>query len=350
MRMTPLWSRLGCGALALASVACSGRAVETIAAAPSDLEALPADGSTLKIGAPSLLGETLVPAGSPVTLRLVNVQGRYTAFPVSYEAELRDAIGTLIATRIFPSLLGTFTSYTFGPLLEGVEPYAWRARARYRDAAGPWSGSRSFSLERRVNITGPNQIDRAASPSLKATLTVTGVPQDCTTTGGWSTDDPTIATVSSQGVVTPRELGETMVRATCDGVAVAQHLRVVEIWEGQFLSTRCDSCIASTLRPGVVSTVRLVITEWAGQLNGQLDLQGFQSVPVKGTLASGRLDASGGLVDTHCDSSQYHLVVGLAIDNGNLSMRVQRALNTCTPTTTFDLDSKVEGQILNLHR
>jgi hypothetical protein len=107
------------------------------------------DGSTLKIAAPppvlptdnfQFLGGTL-----PVALSWTNVSGTFASFPVSYEVEVRNAAGAVVANpKGIPASSGDTTSWTVTPALAGDTVHAWRVRATFNQAFGPWSAGRQF--------------------------------------------------------------------------------------------------------------------------------------------------------------------------------------------------------------
>jgi len=108
-----------------------------------------ADGSTLKIGAPTLAGPIdgfVGAAGSqaPITFTLNNVSGKYTTISVTYEFEVKNPAGTVVAN---PKVVaGTNTTSAVVPLSSLVADtrYTWRARATSGPAFGPWSSTFTF--------------------------------------------------------------------------------------------------------------------------------------------------------------------------------------------------------------
>jgi hypothetical protein len=105
------------------------------------------DGSTLKIGAPTLVA----PAngsqiqGNP-SLQFTQVTGKYTTFPVSYEIELRDGAGNRINMPITSS-----TTVVVGGTLAFDAVHSWKVRAvqttAQSTAAGPWSSTFTFRTQ-----------------------------------------------------------------------------------------------------------------------------------------------------------------------------------------------------------
>jgi hypothetical protein len=107
------------------------------------------DGSTLKIGAPTLTSPSdnfNFPAGSGVvTLTWTNVSGTYATFPVSYEVEVKNAAGAVVANpKSLPASPGGTTSWTVNPPLVADTVHTFRVRATFNQAFGPWSAGRQF--------------------------------------------------------------------------------------------------------------------------------------------------------------------------------------------------------------
>jgi hypothetical protein len=118
-----------------------------------------ADGSTLKINAPTPIAPTngvQISRGAPFVVTFTNVQGRYATFPVTYELEIRNAAtGAVVANNKFPAQSGANTSFTVPTELTAFDTiHNWRVRATYqRDAQqglGPWSATASFKSPLRA--------------------------------------------------------------------------------------------------------------------------------------------------------------------------------------------------------
>jgi hypothetical protein len=102
---------------------------------------------TLKIAAPPLVSPIngFQPApGTPVVFTLTNVSGTYSSFPVTYEIEVRNAAGVLVANAKFPAAAGSTTSYTNTATLAPETVHTWQVRATYNGAFGPWSATGTF--------------------------------------------------------------------------------------------------------------------------------------------------------------------------------------------------------------
>jgi hypothetical protein len=133
--------------IGILSGACSQTTpVSPQAAGPTGIDAAP-DGSTLKIGAPTLLSpvnNVQVPQGEPLTLSLSNVTGKFASFPVTYEVEIRNASGVLAANVKFAASGGPTTTTTVTATLADDSPHTWRARATFGNGLGPWSSAGAF--------------------------------------------------------------------------------------------------------------------------------------------------------------------------------------------------------------
>jgi hypothetical protein len=105
------------------------------------------DGSTLKIGAPTLvapINNFVFPAGQgTVTFSWNNVSGTYASFPVTYELEIKNANGTVVATPKVAANNGV-TSTVQVTTLAADTIHTWRVRATYNGLLGPWSTSATF--------------------------------------------------------------------------------------------------------------------------------------------------------------------------------------------------------------
>ena len=143
------------------TLACSdGRSPAT----PSPSGSAPGDlgpgGSTLKIDPPALQS----PAGGSqvqgnAVLVFSNVTGKYASFPVTYDLELRNAQGALVANPRPAASAGGTTSVTITQTLDFDATYNWRVRATYNGAFGPWSETRTFRTMPAGYINGNEIFD-----------------------------------------------------------------------------------------------------------------------------------------------------------------------------------------------
>jgi hypothetical protein len=126
----------------------------TPTAAGSNADAL-ANGATLKIDAPTLVSPTngvQIQRGSPLTVTINNVQGKYATFPVTYELEIRNAAtGAVVSTNRFAASSGATTSFSVPGELAAFDTFHdWRVRATYLQGLGPWSATGRFKSPLRA--------------------------------------------------------------------------------------------------------------------------------------------------------------------------------------------------------
>src|SRR4051812_4311619 len=124
------WVLIAGTVLAATLIACSTNKTPTSPAAASVVDAnAGASGETLKVAAPTLIspiGGTQLTSSS-VVLSYGAVTGTFSSFTPSYQIELKDAAGTMIAN---PTI--TTTSYTVTATLGFDTTYNWRVRATYQ--------------------------------------------------------------------------------------------------------------------------------------------------------------------------------------------------------------------------
>ncbi len=139
------WLVLAGGVLAATAIACGTTPSPTApaAAAPTSAEA-GASGETLKVGAPTVQSpaNSVQLTSSTAVLTFTAITGTYATFVPSYQIELKNAAGTLVAN---PTL--TTTSYTVTATLAVDAIYTWRVRATYQGAFGPWSSTATFRTQ-----------------------------------------------------------------------------------------------------------------------------------------------------------------------------------------------------------
>ena len=129
-------------------------------AAPSNPNSPPADGSTLKIAAPPLMSPANGSTLNDVTAVLVvqNVQGN-VSFPVTYEFEVKNPAGAVVANPKVAASAGSTTSVTVASQLQGEVTYSWRARATYNGGLGPWATAITFRTKLASFIQGQRVVD-----------------------------------------------------------------------------------------------------------------------------------------------------------------------------------------------
>ncbi|MFN7977554.1 MAG: hypothetical protein U0P30_05415 [Vicinamibacterales bacterium] len=117
-----------------------------------------ADGSTLKVTAPSILG----PRGGAVvdtprpTLVFALATGKFTSVALQYRIEAFDANNTLLDSRVVGSGTDGQGSWTPEADLPWDTVYAWRVRAELDGRTGPWSSLERFQTPPKpVPTVGP---------------------------------------------------------------------------------------------------------------------------------------------------------------------------------------------------
>jgi hypothetical protein len=150
------------------TIACSNPATPTTAntSGAGVGSAAAADGSTLKIGAPTIAAPAdgfQSPLGSneQITLVIQNVAGTYTSFTPTYEFEVKNPAGTVVADpKAVASGTGGTSQFTIptGTLAPDTL-YSWRARATLGTAFGPWSTTRTVKGAIPAGIFGQTVLD-----------------------------------------------------------------------------------------------------------------------------------------------------------------------------------------------
>lgn len=155
-----LYAATGLAAILGLSIACGRTASSPVtpsssAAASTDAGSA-ADGSTLKVSAPTLsapINDVVVDDLTP-TLVATPATGKYAQGSLSYDFELYDGNNTKIQTLVVSG-----TSWKIGAV-EYDKPYKWRVRATSDNAYGPWSAFGSFKTpEGRGYIRGNELYD-----------------------------------------------------------------------------------------------------------------------------------------------------------------------------------------------
>lgn len=120
-----------------------------------------ADGSTLKVSAPTLvspINDTRLTTRQP-SMVANNVSGKFANRTYTYEFQLLSDSGAVIRSVTLPAG-SSQTTWNFPEELERDTPYRFRVRARLADAFGPWSvAGRFFTLkENRTPDPSPDSI------------------------------------------------------------------------------------------------------------------------------------------------------------------------------------------------
>lgn len=134
------------GVLALA-VACAQNPESPVSpSAAAGAAAANADGSTLKVSAPT----PSAPAnGAQLDTRkptfvFDNAAGKFTPIALSYRVQLFDASGSVVSETVVAQGSGSNTSLASTTDLNSGVDYAWRVRAEYQNQVGPWSNAWTF--------------------------------------------------------------------------------------------------------------------------------------------------------------------------------------------------------------
>ncbi len=138
-----------CAAAIGVTVACGGSngTPASPSAAVAGTTAAAADGSTLKIAAPTLvspINSFQFQPNTSIVLTLSNVSGTFASFPVTYEVEIRDASNAVVANPKFAAGAGATSTITVTSTLAANVAMTWRARATFQTGVGPWSSFAAF--------------------------------------------------------------------------------------------------------------------------------------------------------------------------------------------------------------
>lgn len=151
------WALLAGVAVLGTTIACGATTTPTSPASTSIGSAdAGASGETLKIGAPtptSPIGSIQLQT-STVVLTFSAATGTYASFTPSYELELRNATGTVVANPTITTL-----SYTVTASLTLDSIHTWRVRAVYQGKIGPWSTTATFKTQVTAFISGNTLYD-----------------------------------------------------------------------------------------------------------------------------------------------------------------------------------------------
>jgi hypothetical protein len=170
--MTRTYNALSClgAACAMAvTIACgagSPAGPAAPAAAPGTQDAN-ADGSTLKVSAPTLstpIGDTRTDTRTPALVANVTT-GLYANRAFSYEFELmNDASNRIGGTTI--TATGSTVTWNYPTELERDTPYRWRVRATLDGRVGPWSSPGRFVTIRENRTPNPPPGQRLPLPNM----------------------------------------------------------------------------------------------------------------------------------------------------------------------------------------
>jgi hypothetical protein len=169
MFTSPRFSAVCLIALAVACSKSPSAPSESDAGVPSSSEAA-ADGSTLKVHAPSLMSpinDVRLDNRQP-TLVVANTSGRFVNSSYVYEFQLMDDGGNVVQSANIAQ--GSSNTAWALDVLEKDTPYRWRVRATLADARGPWSSVGRFITVRENRTPDPPPGGRLPVPNRAAVV------------------------------------------------------------------------------------------------------------------------------------------------------------------------------------
>lgn len=149
-----VWLATSLAGVALA-VACAGSPESPMS--PSAVDGATAanpDGSTLKVSAPAPVSPadgSRVDTRRPVVV-FNNSTGRFTGVTLSYQLQVFDASGAVVAEFAVPQGAGAQSTFESATELGFDTEFRWRVRATLDGQVGPWSAVWSFKTPQRVVI------------------------------------------------------------------------------------------------------------------------------------------------------------------------------------------------------
>lgn len=156
-----------CSAAALIALAVACSKSPQTPSSPTSVQepssaAIPADGSTLKVPAPTPVSP--VNNAQPETLVLTTnrVTGKFdSSINPSYEFEIKTSGGATVTSCTVTVAPGSGSTVSYTPTcpLEFDEPHTWRVRAVYAGAFGSWSPAASFRTPSGGYINGNEVFD-----------------------------------------------------------------------------------------------------------------------------------------------------------------------------------------------
>ena len=164
MFTSPRFSAVCLIALAVACSKSPSAPSESDAGVPSSSEAA-ADGSTLKVHAPSLMSpinDVRLDNRQP-TLVAANTSGRFVNRSYVYEFQLMDDGSNVVQSANIAQ--GSSNTAWALDVLEKDTPYRWRVRATLADARGPWSSVGRFITVRENRTPDPPPGGRLPVPN-----------------------------------------------------------------------------------------------------------------------------------------------------------------------------------------
>ena len=133
-----------------------------------------ADGSTLKVTAPTLMSpvnDIQLDTRQP-TMVVANSTGRFVNRAFTYEFQLLSDGGSVVRTQMVSQGTSTTTSWIYPEDLERDTPYRWQVRARLNELAGPWSSRGRFITVKEKRAADPPPGGRLPFPAWGAAIVV----------------------------------------------------------------------------------------------------------------------------------------------------------------------------------
>jgi hypothetical protein len=177
-------------------------------------------------------------------------------------------------------------------------------------------------------------------------------------TATWTTDSPTVATVSPQGVATALSAGVATITAGYQGLRANRALRVIPSyagsWLGGYRATTCTGTdptfCANDHAPGATTgQVAVFLTQLGDQVTGFVFLFDGENVPVSGMIAvTGDLSLQGEVI---LPGARPYVLI-----------RIEKWVSSLDPTSrmlvgrfthlhadgTFALANRVDSELLNV--
>lgn len=284
-----------------------------------------------------------------------------TAYSFEFEFRtLTDAVLWDVTVPVSPSSAITAFSPTQEQAfsLEGNVPVRWRSRVVTATAVGPWSVTLEFTPERKVlSLSLSTPIDVTAPVKLTAPkVEQLGFVSDCQAPV-WSTDDPAVASISSDGLLTPLAPGDVNITIKCGHVSATRVAGIAEVWRGSFTVTSCDRTPSSVtscwngLDPGTTHAIVLDIIGDGGRVNlsSSPSFSQFPSIPVAGVFPNhgGQLHVQGSQTDLPDCGSHIGAVLDVDATSGQMTLKVRLFMCSLTdaPWRTFTVTGSID-----LHR
>jgi hypothetical protein len=154
MKTLPCLGAASALALTLACNAAPNSPTAPDASIPGAADAA-ADGSTLKVGTPTLVsptGDVRLSTRQPLMIA-TSTSGKFVNRPFSYEFQLLDDNNNVVRSATVGG--GDTPSWQYPENLERDTPYRWKVRATFNGSVGPWSSTGRFFTVRENRTPNP---------------------------------------------------------------------------------------------------------------------------------------------------------------------------------------------------